>query len=52
MDKHEENRKVSVLVTVLLLRRDTKAKTTYKRLIGGLLIVSEGEFVTIMVGSR
>jgi hypothetical protein len=50
-DKHEENRKGSVSVTALLLRRDTKAKATYTRFIGGLLIVSEGEFMTIMAGS-
>ena len=43
---------VNVLVTILSLLRDTMTKRTYKRkhLIRGLLKVSEGKFLIIMVG--
>ena len=41
-----------VLVTVLLLRRDTMTKATYKRKhLISLLTVSESESLTVMVGS-
>lgn len=43
-----------VLVTALLLGIDTVMKATLKRkfLIGALFTVSEGESLTIMVGTR
>lgn len=46
-------RKQAVLVTFLLMGRDTVTKATYKRkhLIGDLLTASEGEPMIIMVGS-
>lgn len=44
---------LAVLVTILLLWTDTMAKITYKEkhLTGSLFIVSEDEYMSIMVGN-